>query len=386
MNRFDQLIYKYKHKLCTREELEELFNYLASGNYEAELHEAIESQLSTLPDNLEVEEVETSLIFENIKRELALKESKPGLKRYWWFSAAVILIVGTFSLTYFYKQDNLSKPTQTVIKSKPAVILPGGNRAILTLANGKIISLTNAANGEVAHEGDVSVTKTRDGQLVYSAQSGDGNAAGFNTISTPRGGTYDIILADGSHIWLNSGSSLTFPSSFTGTERQVQLTGEAYFEVARNGKPFKVITSTQTVQVLGTHFNIEAYNNELAVKTTLLEGAVRVMRENEKVLLAPGQMSVNNQSQSLQVRKANINEVMAWKEGVFIFDNESIAEVMRKAARWYDVEVLYLNNVGEKKLLGTVSRYKTIDELLDNIALAGGIRYKIEGRRIILMK
>ena len=267
--------------------------------------------------------------------------------------------------------------------------MPGGNRAILTLANGKTISLTNASNGRLAQEGGISVTKTKDGQLVYATKRGvsdEDEGAGLNMITTPRGGTYDIVLADGTHIWLNSGSSLTFPSSFTEPERRVQLTGEAYFEVAHNGKPFKVITATQTVQVLGTHFNIEAYQDEHTVKTTLLEGSVNVLRSNEKLLLAPGQMSVNKEKEPLYIKKANITEVMAWKDGLFIFDNESIAEVMRKAARWYDVEVRYENGVEEKKLFGTVSRYKTIDELLDNIALAGRIRYRIEGRRIVFMK
>ncbi len=389
MNRFDNLIYKYRHQLCTREELEELLNYLASGNYELELQEAIERQLEIVPDNIEAEEEETEAIFENIKRTLAQTKPKRNVSPYWFSAAAAILIVGTFAINHFYSQPKPLKPIPVAAEKKPAVILPGGSRAILTLANGKTISLTSASNGRLAQEGDVSVTKTKDGQLVFANQGEGGNpnnGAGLNIITTPKGGTYDIVLADGTHIWLNSGSSLTFPSSFTGPGREVQLTGEAYFEVAHSKKPFKVITTTQTVQVLGTHFNVEAYQDEKAVKTTLLEGSVKVLRKDEKVLLAPGQMSVNNEAQPLQVRNANINEVMAWKDGLFIFDNESIAEVMRKAARWYDVEVRYENNVEEKKLFGVVSRYKTIDELLDNIALAGKIRYRIEGRRIVLMK
>ena len=389
MNRFDNLIYKYRHQLCTHEELEELLNYLASGKYELELQEAIERQLEIVPENIEAGEEETEAIFENIKRTLAQTKPKRKISPYWLSAAAAILIVGTFAINHFYSQPKPLEPTPVANEKKPAVILPGGSRAILTLANGKTISLTSASNGRLAQEGDVSVTKTKDGQVVYAGQSeGDNldNGAGLNMITTPKGGTYDIVLADGTHIWLNSGSSLTFPSSFIGPGREVQLTGEAYFEVAHSKKPFKVITTTQTVQVLGTHFNVEAYQDEKAVKTTLLEGSVKVLRKNEKILLAPGQMSVNNEAQPLQVRNANINEVMAWKDGLFIFDNESIAEVMRKAARWYDVEVRYENNVGEKKLFGVVSRYKTIDELLDNIALAGKIRYRIEGRRIVFMK
>ena len=390
MNRFDKLIYKYKYELCNREELEELLNYLASGNHELELQAAIERQLDIHADNLEAEEKETDAIFENIKSELAFTETKPNVKRLWWLStAAAILIIGSFAIHHFYNSQ--VKPLESLQAANKAksLILPGGNRAILTLANGETISLTNASNGRLAEEGDISVTKTKDGQLVYAPQNGESNgdnAASLNVITIPRGGMYNLVLADGTRVWLNSGSSLTFPSSFTEPERRVQLTGEAYFEVAHNGKPFKVITATQTVQVLGTHFNIEAYQDEPAVKTTLLEGSVKVLRNSEKILLIPGQMSVNKATDPLYVKKANITEVMAWKDGLFIFDNESIAEVMRKAARWYDVEVRYENNVEEKKLFGTVSRYKTIDELLDNIALASKTRYKIEGRRVIFMK
>lgn len=390
MNRFDKLIYKYRHQLCTREELEELLDYLASGNHEFELQTAIERQLAIETDSAEAEDKETEVIFENINRAISLTETKSWAKRIWWLSAAAaILIVGLFAIHQFKGTEvkPLKKP-YAANKTKP-LILPGGNRAILTLANGKTISLTNASDGKLAQEGGIGVTKTKDGQLVYAGHNGGPNGddiASLNVITIPRGGTYNLVLSDGTRIWLNSGSSLTFPSSFTESERRVQLIGEAYFEVAQNGKPFKVITATQTVNVLGTHFNIEAYQDEQAVKTTLLEGSVQVTKKNEKILLAPGQMSVNRETEHLHVRKANITEVMAWKDGLFIFDNESIAEVMRKAARWYDVEVRYEDKVEQKRLFGTVSRYKTIDELLDNIALAGKIKYRIEGRRIVFMK
>lgn len=390
MNRFDILIDKYRQLLCSREELEELLDYLASGNHEAELQAAIERQLAILSDIAEVEDKETEVIFENITRRLSFTETTSKIKRLWWLStAAAILFAGLFAIQQFKSTE--VKPLKSPYaenKTKP-LILPGGNRAILTLANGKTISLSNASDGKLAQEGHIGVTKTKDGQLVYSARNGGPHGedvASLNVITIPRGGTYNLVLSDGTRIWLNSGSSLTFPSSFTESERRVKLSGEAYFEVAHNGKPFKVITATQTVKVLGTHFNIEAYQDEEAVKTTLLEGSVQVTNKNEKILLAPGQMSVNRETEHFQVKKANITEVMAWKDGLFIFDNESIAEVMRKAARWYDVEVHFQDKVDQKRLFGTVSRYKNIEELLDNIALAGKIKYKIEGRRIIFMK
>lgn len=387
MNRFDNLIYKYRHQLCTREELEELLDCLASGEHESELQSAIQRQLDTEPDLLEIEHKEADAIFENVRRELSLTEVRPDAKRFWWIAiAASFLILGAFAVLHHYKSQDQSLESSLAAGKAKHLILPGGNRAVLTLANGKSISLSDASNGRLAQEGNVSVTKTRDGQLVYSHQDKVSNDAGLNTITTPKGGVFSVVLEDGTRVWLNSGSSLIFPASFSDSERQVRLTGEAYFEVSHDGRPFKVITQTQTIHVLGTHFNIEAYQDERAVKTTLLEGAVNVLRADEKILLKPGQMTVNIKTEPLTVRNANLNEVMGWKEGLFIFDNESIAEVMRKVSRWYDIEVRYEDKVSEKKLFGTVSRYKTINELLDNIALAGGIRYKIEGRRIVLMK
>jgi ferric-dicitrate binding protein FerR (iron transport regulator) len=195
-----------------------------------------------------------------------------------------------------------------------------------------------------------------------------------------------VILPDGSRVWLNSASSIIYPTAFTGKTRAVKLQGEAYFEVAKNKqKPFIVTANNVDVKVLGTNFNVTAYSDDAAITTTLLEGSVRLSKGSSSALLTPGLQGValHNQN-SISTQKANMEQVMAWKEGYFVFDDLSIKEVMKIVSRWYDVEVNFRGSVENKKFGGTISRYKNITELLDNMSQSGGIHYQIEGRRILL--
>ncbi|WPU98427.1 FecR domain-containing protein [Mucilaginibacter sp. cycad4] len=384
MNRFDQLLTKYKNDLCTPEELAELLDYFTSDDVESELKLALHRHLSLYGGAADVTEEETETVLDNIRTEIAAQREKKSPAWYWWASAAVVLIFGA---TVLFRTPEKPQGVARVVRPAKSHITPGSNKAILTLSNGQTVQLTGAPNGKIAQQGGVSVQKLQNGKIIYSADSSSQQQLNaWNQIETPRGGTYDIVLSDGTHIWLNAGSTLSYPVAFTKSERTVKLTGEGYFEVAHNGKPFKVLSNGQTVQVLGTHFNVEAYSDERSIKTTLLEGSVRVNYNGAQALIVPGQMAVNDLSGQLKVRKADTEKIIAWKNGLFIFDDESVAEVMRKAARWYDIEVDYQGITTRKKLWGTVSRYKTINELMDNIAIAGKLTYKIDGRRVILMR
>lgn len=273
-------------------------------------------------------------------------------------------------------------------------ILPGGNRATLILGNGKVISLDSVANGQVIAQSGISITKTRDGSLRFTVSKN--HAVGsdeFNTIKTPIGGEYQINLPDDSRVWMNASSSLCFSTNFSEQERKVKLNGEAYFEIAKkkNQKgqsiPFLVETNNQTIEVLGTHFNVSAYTNEAYVKTTLLEGKVMVKALPGSKLLAPGQQSVlDKKDNTLNVTNVDIESVMGWKNGLFVFDDEPIEEIMKKIARWYNVEIVYQNNNKEYLFGGSISRYKDLEKVLEKLELTESVHFRIEGRRVFVMK
>ena len=267
-------------------------------------------------------------------------------------------------------------------------IPPGGNRAVLTLSNGKRILLTGAANGKLAQQGNASVTKVKEGQIEYRP-SGDADEVAFNTISTPRGGEYHVVLADGSNIWLNAASSVTYPTTFNGRDRTVEITGEAYFEVAHNAaKPFRVKSYGQTVEVLGTHFNINGYADENIVKTTLLEGIVKVITGDNVALLHPGQQSLVSVAGSPSgilkgIESVDTEEAVAWKNGHFQFDKADVKAVMRELARWYNVEVTYRGDIKERLFSGGIYRNLSASKALELISYEG-IHFTIDGNKIIV--
>ncbi|KRT16588.1 hypothetical protein ASU31_07145 [Pedobacter ginsenosidimutans] len=300
-----------------------------------------------------------------------------------WAAAAVVFIV--FSFTAYL---SLQKKKEHVFATDVA---PGKNKAILTLADGKKISLSDAMNGDVAKEAGFSITKTADGQLVYNvAGSESTNDTRLNTISTPNGGEWQIQLPDGSTVWLNAASSIQYSLNIgAAKQRVVKLDGEAYFEVAKNAThPFIVETDKQSVEVLGTHFNINSYKDELVTKTTLLEGSVRVSHKstNESEILKPGEQSLVSIS-GIDIKEVNVDESIAWKNGYFMFDNERQESILRKVARWYNVEVEYADADAKNVMYyGTVSRFEKISKVLTKLEQTGQVRFDIKANKIIVYK
>jgi transmembrane sensor len=299
-------------------------------------------------------------------------------------AAAILVILGT-GLHYFYP-GNSSGPVHP--RSNYAKdIAPGGNKAVLTLANGKKISLTDIRKGQITNQAGIRIAKTKDGELVYTITD-HRNAAGplaFNTIETPKGGQYHIHLPDGTMVLLNAASSLKFPTRFTGNSRTVLLSGEGYFEVAKDrSKPFRVITSKQQVEVLGTHFNINAYADEKAIKTTLLEGSVKIsVEEHKSIVLSPGQQSLFDEK-GIMVKNVDVENITAWKENYFIFNDDNLEGIMRQVARWYNVEVRYVGNPPDLTFTGAISRTKNISSVLNALQETGNADFKIEGKTIIV--
>lgn len=378
----------------TREQAHELLNKYQLGNCTPEeqqlldhwyLSEAAKQAVADEPSDPLTEE---NLIWDRIAKEIPEATQIRRFKK--WHSiaaAAAILIFISFGGWFFTKSHQTAKQLaqQSPVQND---ILPGGNKAVLTLANGRQITLTGARNGILAVQGGVSVNKTADGRIVYNsskkATSDDTEKMAFNTMTTPRGGQYWVILPDGSKALLNAASSLTYPTNFSGAERKVELTGEAYFEVAHNAnKPFRVYSKSQIVEVLGTHFNINTYDDEPDVRTTLLEGKVKVTSVVKKQvrILKPGQQAALNPL-SFNVNDVDVEEATAWKNGIFIFESNDIQQIMRMVSRWYDVDVIYKGNLPTDKFTGSVSRFSNVSQVLNTLQLTRKVRFKIEDKKI----
>ena len=321
-------------------------------------------------------------------------------KRYVWpriAAAAVIIVLLSAGVYYISSNHNVkiaSKKTQQQFKNND--VAPGGKKAVLTLANGTQIILDSAGNGALTQQGNVKIIKLNNSQLLYNSLNGSSTLPKtgevlYNTISTPRGGQYQVVLADGSKVWLNAASSLRFPTSFTGGERKVELTGEGYFEVVHNAaKPFKVSLGKldgAEIEVLGTHFNVNAYDDETAIKTTLLEGSVKVRKGSSSKTIRPGEQAQmeNYGNSKIIIQAADVDAAIAWKNGRFIFHGENIQSVMRQLARWYDVDVEYRGNV-DIHFTGQLPRNDNVTKVFEKLALTGEVRFKTEGKKIIVSR
>jgi transmembrane sensor len=303
-------------------------------------------------------------------------------------AAAAILVVAVTAGTLFFL--NNKKAGKDSPKLSSTVIPPGTNKAVLTLANGNKIILSGTATGTIANQNGVAVNIAANGLIIYDLSKIGNNLPGevsYNTISTPRGGKYEVLLADGTKIFLNAASSIKYPVSFNGlSKRAVELTGEGYFEVAKDkARPFEVTALGQRVEVLGTHFNINAYPDEQFTATTLLEGTVKITSGPNTSMLVPGQQSRTTQALNRIVvsNSIDLDLVMAWKNDEFHFNATDLHSIMRQFSRWYDVDVEYIGEVPNYQLSGTFSRGLNADEAL-KILTYTGLKFNIEGRKIIV--
>lgn len=304
-----------------------------------------------------------------------------------WAAAASIILVIAATSGYVYLHNG---PTDKVIVKAPVFksdIQPGGNKAVLTLANGTTILLDNAANGTLAKQGNASVQKLSNGQLVYNASKDKQEAVLMNTLSTPRGGQYQLVLPDGTKVWLNAASSITYPTAFFGAERIVSIVGEAYFEVVHNSKmPFKVKVGEQVVEDIGTSFNINAYTNESNITTTLLEGSVKINAYEHSQILKPGeQAKVTDDRTIAVVHYADLDQTMAWKTGLFNFNYANLATVMRELERWYDIEVKYEGAIPQRTFQGKITRDLNLSQvvkLLNDV----NVSCRINGKTLIVQQ
>lgn len=386
----EELLDKYKKGICTPQEK------AAVENWYNQQSEMTSDDLDEPDYDQTRKEIWTALQSRRIK---ALNENKDksviGLKRHYLSIAASLLIVvaaGLFFLMYKRQEQPLKTSEQA------SIARPGGNKAYLTLSNGKRIVLNDTLSGTLAVHAGVKITKTANGQIACEVIPGKaGDPLKYNTLEAPKGGQYQITLVDGTKIWLNAASVLRYPSQFAGKERKVELTGEAYFEVAKSKtKSFVVVSKQQEVQVLGTHFNINAYEGEAGIKTTLVEGSVKITAssssqkreaamELDDVILKPGQQSTVKDNR-INIKEVDTEEAIAWKNGYFTFENDNLEMIMRKLERWYDVEVTYTGRISNRvKVMGSISRNTELPELLKMLESTDKFKFKTEGRRITVM-
>ncbi len=375
-----KLYQKYIDGKCNTEEVKQLFDYEDS-------FQLIDAQETTEDFVLKAR------IGDRIDKEIAKKRSFKLWYKY--VAAAVIVIsVGVFLVLNENKKISIEEPKLANQINKPVAKKIDTTITVLTLADGTMVPLDEINSGVLSEEDGLEIRKVKNGELSYHT-SGQliANNKSLNKISIPKGTTYKLTLADGTKVWLNAASSLSYPSRFNGDERLVELTGEAYFEVAKNEKqPFKVKVRNTEVRVLGTHFNISSYAEDGPIRTVLLEGSVQMSYFGNQKLLKPGYQAVTEgNSNNIILQKANTLQALSWKNGYFLFKENSIVEVMNQIARWYKVKVVYEDGVEGKLFGGIYDKSKNLEELLKGLELTGLVKFKIEEgvsseeRRVIVM-
>lgn len=380
---FLKLIRKYLKGNATEEQLDFINKYYESFETDENVLDALSEDKKKI-----IEDEIGNSILQKIRTDKVVPV-RPLWRRL-SVAAAVLLAALSVGLYFnFPSSDYLATKENEAVADTSIIpdIAPGGNKAILKLADGSTISLNDVKHGESIKQGSIEITKTEEGLLTYTVVADEHERnfpVQFNTILTPKGGQYQVKLPDGTNVWLNAASSLKYPTRFNGMERKVELTGEAYFEVNSqwsSGKkvPFLVSTSSQTIEVLGTHFNVNAYSDEPSTRTTLLEGSVRVVRDRDgdgSIVLKPGEQAILTANKRMAVSRVNTGNVVAWKSGLFQFQNSDIESVMREISRWYDVEVEFEGKVPDIKLWGKVYRNVNASEALKILAYFD-LKYRI---------
>jgi ferric-dicitrate binding protein FerR (iron transport regulator) len=396
--RLRQLVDQYLTGSASNDQQSALLEELLSAGNRENLEALMHDQYATGTFTGEEDALQREKLFERIQ---AAKQSNaepaggtvrhmPFLRRWSWAAAVILVCAGA----YFYRVSTTKvvevAKIPTAKKNQPIDLPPGKDGAVLTLADGTQVALDSLGNGHVATQNGMNVQLTN-GRLAYNSPSSFANndEVIYNTLVTPKGRQFQLVLPDGSRVWLNAASSIKYPVTFGRKSREVEVTGEAYFEVAQdNSKSFKVLvhslSGNSEVDVLGTHFNINAYDDEAAVKTTLLEGAVRVNKGIATSVLKPGQQSSVGSNGPVVVKdEVDIDEVVAWKNGSFVFNRQDIKSIMRQIARWYDVNVVYEDQPSDETFSGIVSRKSDLSQVL-KIMEKNGVKFTIEEHKIIV--
>ena len=408
----DPIVTKYiREEYLTSEEVNILQQWVAQGRGRQELLDRLRNDPAWTKENLiRIQDLSHERIWTNVETRLQVEGFWQGRSEamtviplipaaksqgiHWWrlIIAASVLVVTAGITLWSLKQHKAD--TEGIVSAAPASndVQPGGNKATLTLADGRTIDLDSTADGVLANQGNSFVAKLH-GKLAYNKAASDAPAsATFNVLTTPRAGQFTLVLPDGTHVWLNNASSLRYPVWFTGSTREVELTGEAYFEVAKDAAhPFKVHIHNGpvgkdggTIDVLGTSFNIMAYSDENAERATLVEGSIRYSHGGNSTLLKPAEQSVIDIQGDLKtLQHVNVDEITAWKNGYFHFEHSSLETTMRQLARWYDVTVDYQGAIQPQEFMGKIQRNMPLSTVLKGLE-GEQVHFKLEGKKVIV--
>jgi transmembrane sensor len=411
----DPIVTKYvREEPLTAEEAIALQQWIAAGSGRAELLERLRNDPEWTKTNLiRIQDLPYTRVWEKLEARLNAegvwtsassddsasatgatviplhRDSRPNWRRY---IIAASVLVAAAGITYLFRINHAVAPAVAVAHAATshADVQPGGNKATLTLADGQVINLDSAADGVLTSQGNTYVAK-QDGKLAYNIAASEKPAAPtYNVLTTPRAGQFTLALPDGTHVWLNNASSIRYPVWFTGATREVELTGEAYFEVARDpSHPFRVKIRNSaagadggTVEVLGTSFNVMAYADESAERATLVDGSIRYVNGDAATLLKPADESVFSAKGSLEtIHHVNVDEITAWKDGFFHFDHASLEMTMRQLARWYDVTVVYKGKIAPQEFVGKIQRSMTLAKVLKGLE-GENVHFALEGKQV----
>lgn len=378
---FQDLLLKYFYKTASESERKALFHLLSKEEYREQAQAVIENLYDREWDALEDVDFNRQEVLNDIL--LSYPEKKIVNWRRWsMYAASVLVILGL----YFFFQKDPTKEAMTELVQQPD-IPAGGNKAVLTLGDGKQVVLDGLSEGAILQEGPIKITKSSDGQLTYSINPDKQLKVSYNRVETPVGGFYQVVLPDGSHVWLNSKSSLRFPTAFTEDERRVELTGEGYFEVAKNpAKPFVVMTGNTRVQVLGTHFNVNSYTMRESVSTTVLEGKVAVGNGQTQQHVTPGQqLQIFKDKRAILYQNVDLAQVVAWKDGYFCKKSIRLEDLMDEVERWYGVEVSYQEPIVAEFVI-RLRKDISLKELLTVLELTGEVKFNLTNKTLKVMK
>lgn len=389
-----QIWQRYREGRCSEDELRQLEDWYNDWNIENRmlLTEVELEQAEQIIRSKVMEQVGFDIIEVQLSDDRLPTVKKLSLLRIVGVAATIIFMLG-LSISIYVKTRSSSYAIVETNQSYEDDVAPGKNTATLTLSDGKVLTLSDKKNAVVINASELSYSDGTKIDNKKERESSVNKPTSMHTITTPRAGQYQVILADGTKVWLNAASSIRFPASFDGAkQRRIEIVGEAYLQVFKDKKvPFIVVSSTQEIEVLGTSFNVNDYLEESFAKTTLVEGAIRVRSLKEannnklNTTLKPGQESLIR-GQDIEVRSANVHEAIAWKDGDFRFEDKTVIEIMKQIARWYDVDIVYKSDVSDVKLNASISRDRNLSQILKMMEKTGEVKFKIEGRKIIVTK